>query len=265
MTLTVDPVRLSTTAGADELIEALTDSLSLQVGMRRGMLLTPRRLEDQEVVRSQYRRPGGSLNFPMSRFPHAPVALYLAGRERTTSPLLRYWAFYQVLEYFFPKYARAEMLQRISQVVRSPTFDPHSDEDIIRLASVTEFSGARMGEEDQLTQCLSAIVTVDEVRRIIQECELVDRLADKKSSLSSQTVNVRSEDLLVQLSRRIYDIRCRIVHSKSASHREGGAGLLPGTSDEDLIRFELPLIDFLSEKALVASSDRLDMRVFEFG
>lgn len=262
VTLTISPVRLSTTADADALVEAATDSLSLQLGMRRGMLLTPRRLEDREIVRTRHRRAGGPISFPKSRYPHAPVTLYQAGRERTTSPLLRYWAFYQVLEYFFPRYSRVETLQRISQAVRSPTFDPHSDEDIMRLASISEGSAQRRGEEEQLILCLRAIVTADQVRSFILDCGLSERLAKKRDSLSSQPVNVDSEDLIAQLGRRVYDIRCRIVHSKSSSQREAGAGLLPGTSDDDLVRFELPLIDFLSEMALSASAERLDMRAF---
>jgi hypothetical protein len=50
-------------------------ALSLQFGMRKGMLMTPRRLEDREVVRTHYRRRGGALTFPGSSYPHTPVAV----------------------------------------------------------------------------------------------------------------------------------------------------------------------------------------------
>jgi hypothetical protein len=170
-----------------------------------------------------------------------------------------------VLEYFFPKYTRADSLQRMARVLRSPTFDAHDDQDVLRAVSVAADAGnARLSEEDQLIVCLRAIITDRELEEFIDECDLRERLADKRGTLSSKLVTSKSgEDLVAQLGHRIYDIRCRIVHSKGFSQREDGPGLLPGTSDEDLVLYELPLIDFLAGQALAAAASRLDMRTLE--
>jgi hypothetical protein len=63
--------------------------------------------------------------------------------------------------------------------------------------------------------------------------------------------------LLSEVAVRIYDIRCRIVHSKSSSERDIGPGLLPGTHHDDLLRDELPLMEYLAQAALVSAAEPL--------
>jgi hypothetical protein len=87
---------------------------------------------------------------------------------------------------------------------------------------------------------------------------LAEQLEDRKSELTEYAVKLNaSGELISQLARRIYDIRCRIVHSKSTSQREGGPGLLPGTHHDDLVRNELPLMEYLAQQALVSAAEPL--------
>jgi hypothetical protein len=261
LTLTLSSVRVSGVAEADALVERLTDALAVEVGMRWGLLLVPVGLSSRKDTSERSTRLGGELKFPRSQFPHAPVALYVSGRERSTSALLRYWAFYQVLEYYFPFYSQAASMQKVRRILRAPTFDAYRDEDVLKtVAAATEVGNNRISEEEQLITCLRAITTERELREQIEKWNLAPVLLEKRGRASEKVVNISSSnDLVSDLGRRIYDIRCRIVHSKSQSDRDGSSGLLPGTHDEALVEDEIPILDFLAEQALIASASRLEL------
>lgn len=263
ITVRVVSVHVSTAERADQLVESLVDALSLQMSMLHNVSFTAARLQGRARGGIGLRRTQKPLTFPVSTYPHAPVALYQAGRDRMTSPLLRYWAFYQVLEYFFPRYLQRETVSNIARIVRSPAFDPHDESTVLRLAALSGAGrGSQPSEEQQLVLCLKSVTSMEDVGACIEESGLTSALADRKSALSESVVRLDADDLLLQLGKRIYDIRCKIVHSKSLGGQNGGAGLLPGTEDEDLIFQELRLMRFLAEQALAANASRLDTRAW---
>jgi hypothetical protein len=187
------------------------------------------------------------------------MTMYQSGMEAANSPLIRYWSFYQVLEYFFPRFSREYSVNQLARFLKSPAFSPHNSDDVIKAVEIANSSSTgSISEVDQLKVTIRAVVSGVEVRRFIEESGLEDQLQRKKSELSNQLVRSSSDvDMLDQLSERIYDIRCRIVHSKSMNSRDGGPGLLPGTHHDDLVLGEVELIRFLAEQALLSASGPL--------
>jgi hypothetical protein len=257
-TMEITNVRISTTDEADALAETVCDSLAFDLLINQGFSIVPQRLEDKESLARRRTRVRRALGFPRNAYPHAPVLLYRAGSERSLFPLLRYWAYYQVLEYFFPKYVEANALKQLSRFLKSPGFDPHREEDVMQALVISARGiGRSAAEVEQLTMTLEAVVIPEEVRDLIAEGGMQTQLTSK-SELTNRLVNLtQMPSLLPDLSRRIYDIRCRIVHSKSSSDRSNDEGLLPGTHHDDLVIPELPVIEYLAEQALISSSEPL--------
>ena len=75
------------------------------------------------------------LSYPKTRFDEAPLSLYWYGRSATRMPLLQFLAFYQVLEFYFPIYSRAEAQRRLKTILKDPSFRGDRDTDIARLLS----------------------------------------------------------------------------------------------------------------------------------
>ena len=108
--------------------------------------------------------------------------------------------------------------------------------------------------EEQLAIALRGVIGTDEVVAIIDELQLAERLG-ARSDLTDKVVSVRSLTTIhADLARRNYYIRCRGVYSKSSGRREGGPGLLPGTEHEDLIQTELPLVEYLAQRARIVAA-----------
>ena len=259
VTMRILPVAVATTEAADGLVERITDALALDLSIGFGISIFPQRLESRAALRGAVVRRQGRLAFPKNTYPHAPMALYQAGRDRVSSPLMRYWSFYQVLEYFFPRFSQQEAVKQLSRLLRSPVFDPHDDEDVLRAVQLSTAAGKGYGsEEEQLHTTLKAVVSSREVIEFIEASGLTEQMQDKSSELTKKPMRQSgNDDVLLPLAQRIYDIRCRIVHSKSASARDAGPGLLPGTHHDDLVRHELRLMEFLAQQALLAAADRL--------
>jgi hypothetical protein len=262
ITLRLEGISLLTTDQADDYVERVGDSASFGYQLNIGQSFALQRLENREAsVRRRRLRRSGPIDFPRNSYPHAPILLYQVGRERSTSPLIRYWAHYQVLEYFFPKFTRMEMVRRMSRHLRSPGFDPHREEHILKALDIALATGGGAGiESEQLLTTIQAIVNPDEILELIDGLDLTEHVTDSRSELTSKILTLKSQpSLLTDLAQRVYDIRCKIVHSKSVSQRQAGPGLLPGTHHDDLVIAELPLIEYLAEQALISAAEPLGL------
>lgn len=65
------------------------------------------------------------------------------------------------------------------------------------------------------------------------------------------------EDLLEATTERIYEIRCRIVHTKDSDGERGQ--LLPFSSEADRMVHDIELSEMLARSALVAGSRSLQL------
>lgn len=143
--------------------------------MNRGPSMVLARLESHVRPRRWGPEIRRDPSFPRNRYPHAPRLLYRLGRDRSLPPVIRYWALYQVLEYFFPTYANEDAMRRLRPHLRSPTFDPHRDEDIVKAISLAGRS-ATSGEREDLVSTLEAITSSDELRTVIEHLDLEEAL-----------------------------------------------------------------------------------------
>jgi hypothetical protein len=256
ITIRCEGYEVSTTETADTLIERVTDAFFFDVEVNLGFSMVLSRLESRARPRSWRPEHRNDPSFPTNQYPHAPILLYRLGRDRSLPPVIRYWALFQVLEYFFPKYANEEAMRRLGRHLRSPSFDPHRDEDIVKAVSLAGRS-TNSGEREDLTSTLEAITSPGELRAVIEQLDIGEMLRKGGREPSEESVNPGSDDVVRQLARRIYDVRNKIVHSKSSSAKGLGPGLLAGTAHDDLIQPELPLLEYLAQQALVAVAEPL--------
>ena len=66
-------------------------------------------------------------------------------------------------------------------------------------------------------------------------------------------------DLRADVAERIYDIRCKIVHTKSDSRDGSVELLLPFSPEADQLSNDIALVQFIAQKVLIASSTALNM------
>jgi hypothetical protein len=202
-----------------------------------------------------------SLRFPESAFDPEPMSLFWYGRGARGMPLLQFLAFYQVLEFYFPLYSAAEARRRIKLIVGDPRFNTHSSRDIQKVfrAATADFKGSFAGERNQLHATIRLCSDPQAVREFIGSPRDVV-FAKKTKGLTEKLIKDSMDDseLLRAVAERIYEIRCKIVHTKNEEGEEEFGLLLPFSREADQLGPDIGLIELLARQALIASSQKPD-------
>jgi hypothetical protein len=202
-----------------------------------------------------------SLRFPESAFDPEPMSLFWYGRGARGMPLLQFLAFYQVLEFYFPLYSAAEARRRIKLIVGDPRFNTHSSRDIQKVfrAATADFKGSSAAERNQLHATIRLCADPQAIREFISSSR--DGIFTKKAKgLTEKLVKDSMDDteLLRAVAERIYEIRCKIVHTKDEEGEEEFGLLLPFSKEADQLGPDIGLIELLARQALIAASQKPD-------
>lgn len=247
---------------AVEFLEQLKDDLAFELDLTHRVSFSLRRRFDGlprtpsagvTVVQATEPLPP---RWPSSSYPRQPLALYWYGVSADGMPLLQYLAYYQVLEYYFPKFARGEALAQLKEELLDPRFRASDEEHLSRILQIASVNGGRRGTEvEQLRATIHGCVSEANVESFITETAhrrknlLEGKILDGLAPLnpSNKTVDIRS-----QLANRVYDIRCRIVHAKSDGGVTESPVLLPFSKDAEKLNADIQVIRFLAQKVLLA-------------
>lgn len=204
------------------------------------------------------------LQYPQMEFDNAPLSLYWYARSASGIPLLQFLAFYQVMEFYFPIYSKSEAQRKLKRILKDPTFRIDRDTDVARLLSAIQMSrsGAFGDEKSQLRATLSECVDRDELRKYLEaDSERKDYFSTKgkvhhKIPLANSVADLRND-----VADRIYDIRCKIVHTKSDLSDSNIELLLPFSPEAEQLTFDIELIQYLAQSVLVAGSTPFNLDV----
>jgi hypothetical protein len=178
-------------------------------------------------------------------------------------PLLQFLAFYQCIEFFFPQYSRQETIAKIKNVLKDPAFDGTKDSSINVVLNLTMEGrrGSLLEERKQLAATLKQCVDPTALRDFLNETEERKRYYGSDYKKISDKRIVLSEDspIVDQAAERVYDIRCKVVHTKNLEGGEGGEMILPFSEEADLLMDDVELIKFLARRVLIASSASLSI------
>lgn len=192
-----------------------------------------------------------------------PLRLYQHAREADAMPLLQFLAFYQVLEYFFSVHTRREALTRLRLELKDPTFQPDRDEHLSRILDVaSQSSRGLVDEPTQLQATIRGSVSEGQIRHFLSAHPGLTDCISKKSRISGlPVVHVTSKDidLVNSITKRVYELRCRVVHTKEEGNRSGQAPLLlPNSPELRDFHHEIDLVRFLAQKAIVQAGSSVD-------
>jgi hypothetical protein len=246
-TLKIESSEIGTHDKALGLLNKVADSLFFQIDMLSGIPLSLQR-EPRATgrVTSRLINLQNALLYPKAEYDQAPISLYWYGRSARGMPLLQFLVFYQVVEFYFRIYSQAEARRNVRSILKDPTFREDRDADIGRVLSSIRISGtgAFGDERSQMRATLTECVDPQQLREFLESDE--DRkqfyLAKTKGA-AYQRISLAnpSSDLRTDVADRIYDIRCKIVHTKTEA---GGAELdllLPFSKEAEQLSFDIEL------------------------
>ncbi len=247
LTLKLSGVGTKTHDSSFDLLNKVAGSLFFQLDMLLGVPLTLERERRRLPLRR--RRTSGAvadLQYPRAQYDSAPLSLYWYGRSAEGMPLLQYLAFYQAIEFYFPVYSRSEAQRKLKVILKDPIFRSDRDADIARLLSAiyVSRSGAFGDERSQLRATLLECCDAEELRSFL-EAEQGRReffLSKSKAQpyhkvpLGSPSVDLRND-----VADRVYEIRCKIVHTKTDARDSAFELLLPFSAEAEQLSHDIEL------------------------
>lgn len=261
LTFRVEGKELKTHSEAVEFLIKMANSVLFQIDLALSIPL--HLVMDRQILRELKKRSQKD-NIPQFQPPKyeydkEPLALYWYARTSTNMPLLQFLSFYQVMEFYFPLYSFTDAQQRIKNFVKNPLFDITKDTDIAQIINIIKVSakGKSIGDEkSQIKATLQHIVDKDSLMEFYFENDERKDFFDqqkKSKSLSRYKINFSSpdNDIRVETALRIYEIRCKIVHSKEEDESEL---ILPYSSEIKNLKKDLELVEFLARKAIIAGA-----------
>jgi hypothetical protein len=246
-----------------DLLRRITDSLFFQLDMQSGLALSLVR-DKRSLRRTRKHRfkTEIDLDFPRVEFDKEPISLYWYARSAMGMPLLQFLAFYQVIEYYYPTYSQEETRKRIRTILKDPTFRYDRDADIGRLLAILSGGGRGLGDErSQLRATLNACLDPIELREFFSEdTERESFFSSKQKGLTDCKISfgLKDQDLRDQVAELIYDIRCKIVHTKRESSDQVEL-LLPFSKEAELLFQDVELMQYVARKVLIAASVPLSL------
>ncbi|MCP2164426.1 hypothetical protein [Goodfellowiella coeruleoviolacea] len=242
-----------------EVLERCSSALFFEFDMLRAFPLSLMRRDDDVLEiprnRDEHNKPLGPMRTSYAR---QAVSLYLYGSSATGVPLLQYLAYYQAIEHFFPTFLNQSTLHRIRNTFRDPLFDIDSDRDVQKIIDLMRANTRESSSErNQLKITLRACIDESEVTAFLAESPNIHEFLSKSNEISGvNKLNQRSdESLLDQIARRVYSIRCRIVHTKEAGGDANARPLLPFDKEADLLEHDINLVRFLAQKVIIAANE----------
>jgi hypothetical protein len=174
-------------------------------------------------------------------------------------PLLQFLAYYQVVEFYFPVYSQSEAQRKLKVILKNPTFRGDRDADIARLLAAIHVSrsGAFGDERSQLRATMLECIDAESIREFIEnDTTLKEFYLTGSKSLPFHKIPIANEslDLRGDIAERIYDIRCRIVHTKSDGRDAAGELLLPFSKEAELLGPDIRLVRYVAQQVLIAGS-----------
>jgi len=246
-----------------DLLRRITDSLFFQLDIQSGLALSL--VRDRRSLRRHRKRRSKveiDLDFPRVEFDQEPISLYWYARSATGMPLLQFLAFYQVIEYYYPTYSQAETRKRIRAILKDPTFRYDRDADIGRLLATLSGGGRGLGDErSQLRATLNACLDPVELKEFFSEDpEREAFFSSKQKGLTDCKISFspKDQDLRDQIAELIYDIRCKIVHTKRDNSDQVEL-LLPFSKEAELLFQDIELMQYVARKVLIAASVPLSL------
>lgn len=262
----VEGLQITKNIEAAEQLARVTNSVFFELRKKRGVgLFVSRHYEVKTSGWAGKSRAKGvglpKLVFPKFEYDKEPIELYWHAVSAHNMPLLQYLGYYQILEYYFKTYSMLEARGEIRNCLKDPGFDVDDDDDIEKIvASVSGKLGPRVGERDLLCDTIRGCISKEELVSEVGKPPLKDYFKDECKIVSQYKVSPENKEIEIreQLAERIYDIRCRIVHTKEDDKR---GRIMPFTKEEVLLRrFDLPMIENLANKVLIANSRKLSLR-----
>lgn len=241
---------------AIDILKKYSDSLLFSIDIQKNLFLSlVRRQQKRKYARPQKNEV--ALEYPRNFYENPSIDLFWYARSATRMPLLQFLAYYQSIEFHYPAFYNADVGRKVKSILKHPSFRVDSESDIARVVAIIKSNGKGFAsEKEQLKATLKECIDNDDIENFIKaDEERLKHFLNTSKGVSRFPINLQNRtELYNQVADRIYDIRCKIVHTKGEEGNEELDLLLPYSKEADNLQEDIELIRLLAQKVIIYTS-----------
>ena len=197
---------------------------------------------------------GNNLPMPPASFNADVIQFYQLGSS-SRIPVLQFWGFYQVLEYYFVRVSDEALHRDLANRLKDPRFKPTPTQ-LSRLVQDVVDHMDVMDKTQMLLNVLDRYVDPNDVIEFIRAYQdyLGDELYTRRRRVFGEDVQVRldPETVLEMVARTVMALRQAMVYSPDRFSRTARSVSFDQLTD--FVRLEIPLLKFLAERVIIGSA-----------
>lgn len=258
-TIKVFNIKASSIDSSIEISNSLIDAVLFTLSYMKDITLTtdeewPQRLPRNRRFTFGEVDRGTELPLPKGR-PIPSLVRFYQRAMSSDDPVNAFLSFYQCLEYFFVTISDELLYEKLTRRLNDPRFQPKPNQ-LDRIIQDTLDHKRESDETEMLKAVLTKFVDPSELIEFIESYEefLGDKRFTRKRKLFGEDSEVKLNEghVIGNVAARIKRIRNSLVHSSDRYKRE--EVFIPTPQYEAIIEAELPLVKYLAERVVVASS-----------
>lgn len=242
------------------LLTEVSNSLFFDMDIENNIFLTLARYSSRRK-RDSLSRDAKITEYPKNKYDNSSMELYWYARSAINMPLLQFLAYYQAIEFYYPNFFNVELTKKIRAIIKNPSFRIAKDSDVSKILSAIKDKGSHFGaEREQLKSTLKECLDNEEIAKFVSASTEREKFFNSKAKgITSKTINVQNKniDLYIQVAERIYDIRCKIVHTKGDDSDGEIELLLPFSKEAEKLDEDIELVKFVAQKIIIHTSGNL--------
>ncbi|MBD2294844.1 hypothetical protein H6G06_15470 [Anabaena sphaerica FACHB-251] len=264
LTFRIDGVDVSRHDYAQNILEKVANAVFFQLDMLTGISMYLSIEKDTQNKYSRYRK--NYLVFHTYEYDTDAMSLYWYASTAKEMPLLQYLGYYQVIEFYFPKFSAQKASELIKRTFKDPSFHQNTDGKvhglIEELKPLLKDKDYEINEQEALKAAIEHSLSNQELINFFKEYpERTDFFKTKYKEITSEKISVESQnaDIINETANRIYKIRCKIVHTKSSQKSSKPDIILPFSKEAQKLGYDIELVQFIARKVLIACSKPLTL------
>ena len=197
------------------------------------------------------------LDVPKIKYDNDIIKHYSMGLEGS-HPVLSFLSFYQVIEGYFIKASNSELIKDTQKYLLDPRFNVKQESTILELIDDIQKFKLENSELNQLKIVLNNYIDKNKTIEFINKFETKkgEKYFSGKKTIFGENLKLilENDNLVSSLAKRIYTIRCAIVHSKMGHNN---VKYIPSSKNDKILLLETPLMRFLAEEIIINSSIKI--------
>ncbi|MDO9041614.1 MAG: hypothetical protein Q7U64_04605 [Desulfocapsaceae bacterium] len=193
--------------------------------------------------------------------PYTPELIeYFHTGERVDYLPFKFICYFHIIEYFMDKSAHSVVAKKIKQIILSPDFHARSSEYVSDAIKVFKTETEKfMADKIKISRVFAEYLDKEKIQRFVEDNDLQGHCEKDHTLKCNKDLKVialkfdSNNSFCETLTRRIYSIRCSIVHSNPDFDETKAVPFSPTPANIDFLRREIELIKEVARTIIVNS------------